>query len=351
MSGSYYIKLRKDMDEAEWNQFVNDSDSAWLWHRYEFQDILCTWPGRDDISRGIYDNNKTLIAILPLHVLRNKYLRYFDVSQLDSLGGMATLNDLSKKEFSKLTDFLKTHLSELAKLHHSSDISFTLPPMAPAFRGDSCPRTNPLLFLGFSNNLSQTWMINLSSSIKDIRIGYTDSTRGELKKIRQNPNFKIREASGEEDLKTYYKLHRETYDRTGAKPHPFEYFKGIFEKLIPSGFARILFFERDGVVVAAQNTAIFKKGCLYWTGASLNKKSGGENRCLMDDQISFAKEHGCEWYEMGEAFPNSSEKKTQGLNLFKRSFGGDLFPYYKGKIHTGHSNFESIKMVRSLLKI
>ena len=43
-------------------------------------------------------------------------------------------------------------------------------------------------------------------------------------------------------------------------------------------------------------------------------------------------EHGFEWYETGEAFPNVQEGKNKGLNDFKKSFGGELYPFYKGRI-------------------
>ena len=99
----------------------------------------------------------------------------------------------------------------------------------------------------------------------------------------------MREAAGTKDLDIYYKLHLETYHRTGARPHPFDYFQAIFEKFQPAGLARILFAERQGKVVAAQNTGLYKAGAFYWTGASISEKEGGENRLLLDAQIMAAR--------------------------------------------------------------
>jgi len=36
-------------------------------------------------------------------------------------------------------------------------------------------------------------------------------------------------------------------------------------------------------------------------------------------------------YETGEALPHVTEGKAKGLNDFKKSFGGKLYPFYRGR--------------------
>ena len=40
------LELRENIDKTEWDTFVDASDEAWLWHRYDFQDTLATWGSR-----------------------------------------------------------------------------------------------------------------------------------------------------------------------------------------------------------------------------------------------------------------------------------------------------------------
>ena len=89
---------------------------------------------------------------------------------------------------------------------------------------------------------------------------------------------------------------------------------------------------REGEAVAAHNTGRYKGAAVYWTGASRSEKTVGEGRILMHNQIRQAQEAGLEWFETGEAFPNLRNGKLKGLNDFKRSFGGSLYPVYKGRI-------------------
>jgi hypothetical protein len=52
------------------------------------------------------------------------------------------------------------------------------------------------------------------------------------------------------------------------------------------------------------------------------------------------------WYEVGEAFPNVKEGKLKGLNDFKKSFGGSLYPYYKGRLPVNNRAAKILKALR-----
>jgi lipid II:glycine glycyltransferase (peptidoglycan interpeptide bridge formation enzyme) len=163
-------------------------------------------------------------------------------------------------------------------------------------------------------------------------------------------DIRLREAAGPKDIDIYYRLHLETYSRTAAKPHPLEYFQAIFEKFQPRGLARILFAERRGDVVAAQNTGRYKAGAVYWTGASISEKEGGENRLLFDAQIMAARDDGCARYETGQAFVNSTDAKELGLSRFKRSFGAEMHPFYRGVLHSKRRSFRLLWGLREMMQ-
>ena len=43
-------------------------------------------------------------------------------------------------------------------------------------------------------------------------------------------------------------------------------------------------------------------------------------------------EEGIKWLETGEGFPGANEPKLRGLSEFKQSFGGQLGPFYRGRM-------------------
>ena len=127
-------------------------------------------------------------------------------------------------------------------------------------------------------------------------------------------------------------MHQVTYHRTGAHPHPFEYFQGIFGEMHPAGYCRIYCAESEGRPVAYLNVAQYRQKAFFWTGCSLdNALHSGVNFLLQYNAMLQARKEGCTHYEIGEAFPGHRDDKLAGLDAFKRSFGGQRRPFFKGR--------------------
>ena len=342
---------RQELGAETWNAFVDSSDEAWFWHRSEYVEALTTWPGRSDESFAVVDRGSgyRIIAVLPLHGVEVRRARVVRWRVLDSQGGIATANGVGAQHRSRVVQAVREHLLDVARERQAVEVTLALPPMAPAYRGDRCPRVNPLLVFGGENTLTQTWVVDLRKPLDTIRSRYSSGAREELRRIAGEP-VEIREASGETDLATYYNLHCKTYRRTGVSPHPRAYFEHIFGKIASHRLARILFCTRGDDVVAAQSSVFYKDAGIYWTSASAQTAKSGETRALIDEQIRYARERGVEWFEAGEAFPNATSGKLKGLSDFKRSFGGELFPLYRSRLVTrrrAHALSESLRAIRS----
>ncbi len=320
---------RKDVDRDDWNSFVDRSDAAWLWHRQELIDALLTWPGSSDASVAAVRPGGEIVAVVPLLGWRRPAKGIVTFVDLESFGAPALASDLGRKERRAVVAAIDEHFKRTAAESRAVQLYLLIPPLAPAYCGERAPRVNPLLELGFKNTLTQTWMVDLRLSEKDLRARYSETARQEVRKAADT-GLTIRPAEGQRDLETYYGLHVETYKRTGAKAHPKSYFEIIFRTFLPAGFARLLVAEADGIVVAAQNTAFYKNAAYYWTSASSAEAPAGANRALMHRQIMSARADGALWYDTGEAFPGQTGTKQAGLNSFKRSFGGEQFPLYRG---------------------
>lgn len=334
MSERFKIIDRLAVGKKCWDEFVDSSAGAWLWHRYDMQDAMATWPGNSDLGFAVVDMSaeEKILAIVPLHGGEFRIKRIFPWRFISSHGGPALDNNLEKKQIKKIAEFIKNYLIKLAESRKVSDIHLELSPMAPAYRAESCPKVNPLLDIGCANTLSQTWIVDLRYPKDDLWNNMEGRARTAVRKAEKN-GVNIRIAEGERDLDIYYDLHKKNYNRTGAKPHPKEYFRAIWQNFIPYKLCFILFAEHENRVVAAENFATYKKAGMYWTGAAdqigLDVQA---NSLLQWTAIQTMANNGIEWYETGEAFLGMKEGKPKGLSDFKRSFGCELYPYYRGRI-------------------
>lgn len=136
-----------------------------------------------------------------------------------------------------------------------------------------------------------------------------------------------------DDLERYYQLHRSTYERTGARAHPIEYFRAIWATFVATGLSRVIFAEVDGRPVAAINVALYKGLASYWTGASSEAgRARHANDVLQWEAMELARELGCSSFESGEAsVTTGASAKQKAISDFKRKFGGTLVPFARGK--------------------
>jgi hypothetical protein len=337
---------REEVGREEWDQFVDRSPDAWLWHRFDLCDALGKWEHSADASFAVREDRR-LIAVMPLRVISYRRLRILDRCDVESLGGPAVAADAGRR----LALRAREAAVRLASVRASAPVSqlrVALPPLAPALRGDSAPAVNPLLALGLENALTQTWMVDLRVGREGLWQGLEGRARTAIRKA-QREGVTLRDAlPGQEDLDTYFALHLATCARTGAPPHPRRYFESIWRHFLPQRLARILFAQRNGRVIAARNFAVYKGGVGIWTAAGLDEAGSlGANALLQWEAMRTFADEGVEWSDNGEGFPGASDPKLRGLSQFKQSFGGDLVPFYRGRMDFRSRSLRVLDAVRN----
>jgi hypothetical protein len=335
MSDSFRIIQRKELRRDAWDALADAWDEAWLWHRYDLQEALECWPGSTDESFALADaEGGQVLALVPLRRITRRLARVLPLQVLESLGGVATRNGLGERRRRELLKAAAALLKKKSRDGICVETRVSLPAMAPAWRGENCPRVNPLLEMGCENALTQTWVVDLRGGTEAVWDRMQGRARTAIRKA-ERAAVTVREATTA-DLHIYYRLHQETYRRTGAIPHAKDYFAMIWERFLAHGLARIWVAELDGEPIAAENFGVFKNAAIYWTGAANFKSLGVEaNSLLQWTAMQWMIRNGVEWYETGEAFPQFDKGKNKGLSDFKKSFGGSLYPYYKGRLHSG----------------
>lgn len=335
MTPLFNVKARKDLGAGAWDALADASDEAWLWHRYDLQDALETWPGSADESFAVTDSESgQAVALVPLRRITKRFAGMWPVHVLESLGGIATRNGVGEKRRRAILDVTRDQLTARISKGTCLEARISVPAMAPAWRGPNCPRVNPLLEIGCDNTLSQTWVVDLSGGEETVWKGMEGRARTAVRKA-EKAGVTVR-AAVPADLPVYYRLHRETYRRTGVPPHSEAYFEAIWSRFLAKDFARVWIAGLNGEPVAAENFGVYKNAAIYWTGAANAKGLEAEaNSLLQWKAMQWMMRNGIKWYETGEAFPQFSDGKYKGISDFKKSFGGSLYPYFKGRLRTG----------------
>jgi hypothetical protein len=331
MTVKYFVKPRKKICSKLWNQVANNSQQSWLWHDYDFIDVMLTWPNSIDESFGIYDQNQELIAIMPLRRITKKRLwGMLVIRTMESFGGPALRSELTRKTCQDIEKLISEKLNNIEEKLNIWRIEILLPPLSKNLLSASLPIVNPLVFFGFKNTLSQTWILDIRPSLSVLWDGMEGRARTSIKKARKI-GIKVRFANQKGDVDIYYRLHCETSLRSRIKSREISYFSAIWDKLVPTKKAIILFAELEGEVIAAANFGIYGIAANYWTGASSFKAyDTGANILLQWHAIEELKNRGIEWYDAGEAFFNMHDGKSKAISDFKKQTGGKLYPYFKG---------------------
>lgn len=329
--------LRQEMEvvdflmdiSVEWDAFVRNSNGAWLFHLADWQRLLPqTW---NDIlySFAVIWRNK-VVGIMPLFQSHSNRARL--VSTTMGPAGPALADDLEPAVRQAVLEHIYYTIRRLAVKNKNAILDVFLHPLAPASVKRGSLLWNPLLKWGFLDTSTQTYIIDLSKSLEEIWANFRSVLRYDIRKAEKF-GYEVRLATSMEDIEDYYHMHVETYNRTGVSPHPFEYFQLIWEYFGVCSLANFFIAYKDGAPVAALNVATYKEAALHWTGASKTEfMKTGVNKLLQWEAIKWCKERGFLWYESGEAFPETKEGKHAGLDFFKRSFGGVIYPFYKGRL-------------------
>lgn len=322
------VPLRPSLRDA-WDHVVEHSDDAWLFHRYDWGEAVSerVW-GYHSHGFLLRDRGR-IVGICPLFLRERRIApgaawRFLSTSGF-GVAGPAFLSELSPTARTQCAATIFAALDERARALRCDRLDVRFPPLAPA-----ALVAQPALALalpeGFRTRSTATYLLSLRGrTVVDLWSQLAKRCRGSIAKARAC-GVVARDGDADMTMDAYYALHETTYRRTGVQPHPPAYFAAIAHY----GWAKRFIAVRDGRIIAAMHVAPFKRGALYWTSASDSEAlTIGANNLLQWHAIQWALEHGYEWYDVGEAFPDAPRGKRMGLTRYKASFGGVLVPFHQ----------------------
>jgi hypothetical protein len=333
----YKIVQRKYCDRAAWDAAADGFPAAWAWHRSELLDARATWKRTVDFSFCVCDaaNGQKIVALVPLVLVHSRSLNSLLGGHFESTGGPALDPNLPRRSVRKVQESILDTLARLANKQRIRRIDLSVAPLSPEIRSIHQPFPNPLCYFGAKDASTQTWMLRLAVEGGDEKLweGLEHRSRKQINKAKRSGVIAEIIEPDPSLLETYYGLHLATCSRNEIPPHRRAYFKEIFENASRQKMCKTVVVRDENRVLTIQNFLVYKGAALYWTVAS---SDDALKLCANDfgmwAAIRHFRAHGVEYLECGEAFPAVHEGKQRGLNDFKKSFGGQLFPYYRGSI-------------------
>lgn len=309
------------VDQKLWNNFVMNSPDTWMYHLYEWQELLhSAWNA--NVYSFVIQKKDRILAMCPLTVLTPQ-------SVMDSAFGPCGIAFHPGLDKVQKKDLFHLCMEQIIKtMKHANQKYLRIPLPSLSSQDQEWNFKELYLPYGFKDASTQTYIINLlDKNSDDIFQKFAKNMRYDIRKAEKS-GIAIRGIMDNDDIDQYYKMHTATYERTGVKPHPKAYFIKMHEILGPN-YVKMFIAERDGEILAADNIAIFKNSALYWTGASTDEgMKSNANKLLQWHTIQWCMEHAISYYESGEAFPDAKKNsKLAGLTFFKKHFGGKLYPF------------------------
>lgn len=331
----YQVLDYNSIDKFLWDKFISDSSYGWLHHTSDFMKM--NQHLGENKSFAIMNGNEILAIYVLYGNFRCKKKLFGLVEKrrgsLFSIGGFCIKDDLSKKQFKKVTSLFKETIDNMVSKYGIKSFN-TMMLYAPALLPKKTNwLVNPLIFWGQENIDVPYSLVDLENTNEDdIYKNCSETTRQEIKKISNDENYNIRVANpSEEDLCIYYNLHKKTYKRTNAEVFPLSYFKELFFNLLKKDYCHILFLEYKNKVIASNIFVKYKGLEFYLANASEDEKSNGVNKFLVYKQLTMALKENAKSSCIGGSRIYLRSGKLKGLAEFKTSFGGSIYTNYDGK--------------------
>ena len=350
MGSNFNLVSRQDTGIENWNQSADIFPDAWMWHRWEAIDAYATWTGTKDVSFALLDPAATLpVALVPLLHVQGRWPARRATGRLESTGGPAYAPTLTARQRGNAEREIRAGLLGLAKREGAHRIDLAMAPLAPARIGDRATGVNPLTMLGCAEASTQSWILDLSRhSEEELWRNLEHRVRKTVNKAERG-GVTVRDAEPK-DLADFQRLHRSASARNGLPAKPSAYFEAIFENFLTrdlaTGFCAV---TPDGRTIAIHIFAIYKHAALYWVVASDEEAlTLGANDLVQWHAIRTFAARGLKSYECGEAFPGAPAGKRRRISDFKKGFGGDLAPYFRGTLTPKPTTAAVLELLRSM---
>ena len=176
---------------------------------------------------------------------------------------------------------------------------------------------------GFTYAPHLNYFIDLSAGQEEVWKRIQERKRRYIKKNINILNIHL--VQSEPELKLFYKILEETYQKIKLPLIDYSIFKDVYD----NNAGLFILAEKEGQVVAARVALKFGKSLYDWfAGATIQASSGHVNESMVWWVLCYGIQHGCEWFDFGGA---GRPDQPYGVRDFKAEFGGTLVNFGRHK--------------------
>ena len=319
-----------EIGPERWDQVVVESPEGWAYCTSHWRRLILdvTEWGLEDVSFAACEGER-VVGVMPLQYQASSRRM---ASTGWSAGGPVVAADVAAELRGGVAQAMVDRAHALALEAGATTLEITLSPLRRASL-EARWGVNPLVPLGFEDLSTQSLVAELRQPEDELWMALSSNARQMVKKA-ERAGYRVEGGGWARYADDYYRVHTETYHRTGVPPHPRRYFDGIAQHMAPAGLAELwVGLSPEGQAVAFHNDTRFNHASVYHTGCSETAHlDSGVNYLLFWAAMRGARDAGCAWYEIGEIFPAAKDGKSRGLTVFKSKFGGELHRYFRGRL-------------------
>jgi hypothetical protein len=334
-----------EVSAKTWEDLLESSDDVWLWHSLDWIETTAKVFSLENHYFLAQENGRTLGA-LPLQV---HWKTRRGQCVWAGRGGPFCIRGLPSITRDHVLKQLTEAVVNWAREVKIRSIACSLPPLAynnlQNIRG-----VNPLTFVGWQDVSAHTRIATLSRPESDLWMELSHDARQQIKRAR-SAGYVAHRTNWREMLDDYYRVSVETYRRTGNSPYDKAFFEAVV-RMSDQGH-EVLWVGRDpnGEAIAFHDCARYRDGSFYFSGCCETEHlRSGIGYLLFWEALVGAKTDGCQWYEIGEVYPELAEAKQKGLTIFKQKFGGELYRVYRGQITLSKNQPQLVQMLSSTIQ-
>ena len=317
-----YIKY-SDLSKDEWNQYIDRING--ITFNYTAEKIAFDL----EYSRKI----KKPIAVSEIYI--EKIGEEYQISWNGSYCCAPYIDiGLDYQVQEKVVKKLMAYMESIAEKYQCRKIMLKCDPLGNPMQRSIFYNYNFLLKYGYIDESGMTQLIDLRKSKEKL---YADVRKGHKSDIKRGRLYDVKIYTKHNIQDEMIELYKSIYEKdAGRVTRNSELYRYYFE-FIKNGKGLLAFGSIDGQEVGVVVVTIYKNTAYYSSYGELEEELNHVpiGHILQWEIINYLKEHGIEFYEMGEqvfgeTHYSNPDRKLINISNFKRGFGGYTVPFWRG---------------------
>jgi hypothetical protein len=319
---------------ADWNQAVENSADACLYHRAEIAPLFLEPTAGELIFVECRLDGK-LVGGAMLVVTRRRWHAWFERRSLRaSLGPLSVppfvVDGLNAKTAEAAFDRLVDECVAAAEALRGDFIVLFDAPISRRAMVERPIQNRYYTSTHWSNLVMYDYVLDLRQDSDALWNGLSSSQRGHIKKARGV----LQAAAGTEipdGRAAYADLMESMFQREHFRLLSREQLYGVFDQVYGGTFGQTFFCLADGKPVCVAGISRSGKIASYLHAARRDDAMNGAASLSLWSGIEWAKSAGCEWFELGGIIPEKDRERLRAIREFKKSFGGQIIQVHGGR--------------------